>query len=84
MLVDKQFIYSFGGACNDQAGLNKGLEIERLDTFKAGTPQAKWNMFNLKSDYLKCCQQGVIRLKNSSMDEKRFLIFGGVFHTFIN
>lgn len=82
--VDRRWIYSFGGASYETNEQSKGLEIERLDLQTIGTDLAKWEQFDFKFNYVKCCQQGVIRLKNGPQSERRFLIFGGVFNSFID
>jgi hypothetical protein len=88
LLMDKKWIYSFGGV-NFNNHLNddsKGIEVERLNT----SLNQQWERFDIKSDFLRCCQQGVIPLNQSwaneelgSPGERRYLIFGGVFNYFI-
>ena len=54
LLMDKKWIYSFGGV-NFNSNLNddsKGIEVERLNT----SLNQKWEKFDIKSDFLRCCQ----------------------------
>ena len=77
MVMDKKWIYSFGGATmNFQKDLTN-FEIERLDTEKLGA----WERIVIECDMKSCCQQGVIPLNPSWGDkpgERRYLVFGGV------
>ena len=91
MVMDKHFIYSFGGAAQDfHQGVdnNRGFEVERLDTTKL---DQGWIFHKIKCDYLRCCQQGVIPLNTSwaneelgKQGERRYIVFGGVYEEFID
>ena len=57
MVMDKTWIYSFGGASNAFESEQNILEIERLNTADIDDPTktAKWEQFTFKSDYVRCC-----------------------------
>ena len=79
MVLDNTWIYCFGEA-NDY-DLQKGFEIERLDT--DDIEAKKWENLFIKNDSLQCCQQGVIPLNSGENEhERRFLVFGGVHEDF--
>lgn len=95
MVLDKTWIYSFGGASLyiDHTGDSNGFEVERLNTrlIDSENKDAKWERFFFKGDTLRCCQQGVILLNQSWANEqigqegkRRFLVFGGVFNDYID
>lgn len=97
LLMDKYWIYSFGGATEESMTVqdSKGLEIERLNTALVDSLQLnrnhEWERIVVKTKRNRCCQQGVIPLNTSWGDEhigqigeRRYLIFGGVFNDFID
>ena len=58
LVIDKTWIYSFGGATGGLVESDvKGLEVERLNTKDVDDPKkdAKWERFYFKSDHIRCC-----------------------------
>jgi hypothetical protein len=89
MVMDKTWLYSFGGL-SDTHGMDTGFfQVERLNTDLIGQPDTQWQRIEIKTNYNIVCQQGIIPLNYSHSDvmigkpgERRYLIFGGVKSTY--